>query len=69
MANHTVRYASVFPLVMGAIVVIAVMGCETAKPGETSRLIMEQTDDTAVPSSRQPADSEPSGPFGPPASH
>jgi hypothetical protein len=47
---------------------ITIMGCETAKPGETPRLIMEQTDDTAVPS-RQPAESELSGPSGPPASH
>jgi hypothetical protein len=60
MANQTVRYVSVLPLVLGVVVVTALMGCETAKPGETPRLIMEQKDDTAVPP-RQPAESEPSG--------
>ncbi len=68
MANQTVRHVSVLPLVAGVIMMIAVMGCETAKPGETPRLIMEQTDDTAVPS-KQSAEPEPFGPSGPPASH
>lgn len=64
MANQAVRHAPILPLVMGVIVVIAVMGCATAKPGETPRLIMEQTDDTAVPF-RQSTESEASGPSAP----
>ncbi len=66
MAFQTIRQAYVLSLALGIAVVVAVMGCETAKPGETPRLIMEQTDETAVtPGQSEP--SRPSGPSGPSA--
>lgn len=62
MAYRIIRQASVL-FSMGLIVVMAVTGCETAKPDETPRLIMEQPDETVV----TPGQSEPSGPSGPSA--
>ena len=62
MAYRIIRQASVL-FSMGLIAVMAVTGCETAKPDETPRLIMEQPDETVV----TPEQSEPSGPSGPSA--
>jgi hypothetical protein len=59
MACQITRQASVL-LSMGLIMLMAVMGCETAKPDETPRLIMEPTDEMAV----TPGQLEPSGPSG-----
>ncbi|WP_447987438.1 hypothetical protein [Nitrospira sp. Nam74] len=47
MSYRIMRQASVLPPV-GLIIVMAVTGCETAGPDETPRLIMEQSDETAV---------------------
>jgi hypothetical protein len=62
MAYQIIRQVSVL-FYMGLIVVTAVTGCETARPDETPRLIMEQTDEPAV----TPGLSEPSGTSGPSA--
>ncbi len=61
MAYRIIREASVLlHLAIGLIVVMGT-GCETARPDETPRLIMEQADETAV----TPGQSEPFGPSGP----
>src|SRR5687768_11766444 len=62
MNYRVIRQASVLAYT-GLIAVMAVTGCETARPDETPRLIMEQTDDTPV----MPTQLEPSGPSGPSA--
>ena len=47
------------------MMVMAMTRCETVQPDNTPRLIMEDTDDTAV----TPGQPEPSGPSGPEAPH
>jgi hypothetical protein len=66
MVAPIIRQARVLPSIgLGFMMVMAMTGCETAQPDKTPHLIMEDTDDTAVP----PGQSEPSGPSGRAAPH